>query len=225
MTACRRFEEEALLRLEKGLPLDEHFASCPDCLSARDAYERLGEEISAAGTGLDPHVAWQADVWAALDARRRSRPRGRSWWLLAPVAAAAGLAAVVLFLRPPPPAALIALDVAVIGGEGPARRGTEAHTGDRLHLRAATGGAAHAELRVYRGERVLLLRCSTEPPCRRRGPVLEADVELPSIGSYQPLLLTSERPLPEPGAGLDSDVDAVLTAGGEATLGTEVEVR
>src|SRR5687768_6688898 len=40
-TRCDRFEAEALLLLEQGQPLDEHFSSCSDCLEARAAYDRL----------------------------------------------------------------------------------------------------------------------------------------------------------------------------------------
>ncbi|MES1243406.1 MAG: hypothetical protein ABUT39_17475 [Acidobacteriota bacterium] len=221
MSACRRFEEEGLLRLEQGLPLDDHFATCPDCLAERAAYERLREGIAKAGDGIEPPPGWQAGVWAAIEARKRRRLSG--WWLLVP--AAAVLLVAVLLLRPPTRTARLALAVEVEAGSGPVRRGDEAHPGDRLRLRAATGEAPHAELRVYRNDRALVLRCSTEPPCRLSDGTLEAELVLPSIGSYQSLLLTSDRPLPGAGGGLDADVAAALAAGARTTLGGEIEAR
>lgn len=224
MSACRRFEEEGLLRLVQGLPLDEHFATCPDCLAERAVYERLQREIATAGEGIEPSPGWEAQLWAAVEERRSRRRLLGGWWLLLPAAAAVLLAIVLLRPWAPPPARL-ALAVEVETGAGAVRRGAEAHPGDRLRLRAATGEAAHAELRVYRNERRRVLRCSTEPPCRRGRGTLEAGVILPAIGSYQSLLLTSDRPLPEAGAGFDADVEEALEAGARATLGPEIEVR
>lgn len=227
MSACRRFEEEGLLRLEQGLPLDDHFATCADCLAARAFYERLHGDIAVAGEGIEPPPGWQAELWAAVEERKSAGRRLRGWWLLVPAAAAVLIA--ILLLRPSaPPPARLALAVEVETGTGTVRRGAEAHPGDRLRLRATTGEAGHAELRVYRNNRVLVLRCSTEPPCQRRNGALEAELLLPAIGSYQSLLLTSDRalpPLPDTGAGLDPDVAAALQAGARATLGTEVEAR
>jgi len=225
MSACRRFEEEGLLRLEQGLPLGEHFATCADCLAERAFYERLRGDIAAAGEGIEPPPGWEAELWAAVAQRKASRRRPWSWWLLVPAAAAVLVA--VLLLRPSaPPPARLALAVEVETGTGTVRRGAEAHPGDRLRLRASIGEAGHAELRVYRNNRALVLRCSTEPPCRRGQGTLEAELPLPAIGSYQSLLLTSERALPgEAGAGLDPDVAAALETGARATLGTEVEAR
>lgn len=224
MSACRRFEEVGLVRLEQGLPLDDHFATCADCRAERAFYERLREDIAAAGEGIEPPPGWQAELWAAVEQRKAARWRLRGWWLLVPAAAAVLIA--VLLLRPSaPPPARLALAVEVETGTGTVRRGAEAHPGDRLRLRASTGEADHVELRVYRNNRILVLRCSTEPPCQRRQGVLEAAFLLPAIGSYQSLLLTSDRALPEAGAGLDPDVAAALAAGARATLGTEVEAR
>lgn len=229
MSACRRFEEEGLARIEQGLPLDDHFATCPDCLAEREVYDRLRGAIASAGDGIEPPPGWQAGVWAAIEERKSARRRLRGWWFLVPAAAAAillvALAAVLLLRTPAPPSARLALAVELEAGSGPVRRGTEAHPGDRLHLRASTGEAVHAELRVYRNDRALVLRCSTEPPCRRRQGTLEATFLLPSIGSYQPLLVTSGQTLPEAGAGLDADVATAIETGAQATMGTEIEVR
>jgi hypothetical protein len=224
MSTCRRFEEEGLMRLVQGLPLDDHFATCADCLAERAFYERLRGEIATAGDEIEPPPGWQAELWAAIEQRKSARRHLPGWWILVP-AAAAVLLAVVLLRPSPPPSSLLALKIEVETGTGTVRRGTEAHPGDRLHLRASTGEAPYAELRVYRNERALVFRCSTEPPCQRGRGTLEAVLLLPAIGSYQSLLVTTDQSLPEAGVGLDADVATALDAGAQATLGPEIEVR
>lgn len=227
MSRCGRFEAEGLLLLEQGLPLDEHFSTCPDCLAARAAYERLGAEISALGAEDEPPVGWQARVWERLDQRReRRRPRWAGWrgWL---VPAGAGLAAASLaafFLIRPPEPRPPSLRVEVQAG-ATVRRGGEAQPGDLLRLTAATGGARHAELRVYRNDTELVLRCSTDRPCSRRGDEVRAAVLLDSVGRYQPLLMRAERPLPPPVSDLEKDTSAALAAGADVRLGSEIVVR
>ena len=83
---CDRFETEALLRLERGEPLDEHFATCPDCREARAVYERLRQEIAEVDGEEEPPPGWEARVRERIEQRRR-RPR---WaWFLAPLGATA----------------------------------------------------------------------------------------------------------------------------------------
>lgn len=224
MTRCDRFEREGLRRLEQGLPLDEHFDTCADCRRARAAYQRLAQELAAAGARYDPPAGWQARVRDAIERHRERSWRGwRPWVLAAAGTAAVALIVALLVVEPGPPPSL-ALQVEIAAG-GAARRGADAHPGDRLLLRASLSGARHAELRVYRNDADLVLRCATEPPCIRTGDVLEAALALPSPGSYQPLLLASDRPLPAPSAGLDADAGAALEAGATVDLGREVQVR
>lgn len=227
---CERFEHEGLLALEQGRDLDPHFDTCADCLEARAAYENLFRAISEAGADDAPAPQWQAGVWARI-ARRQERRRKRWWsgWLVPGWLVPAGMAAAVvatlfavLVTRAPS-----GLELTLSIEPGPAvRRGTEAQPGDRLVLSATTDGAAHAELRVYRDDAELILRCSDEPPCRRRGDRLRASVVLPAVGTYQPLVLVSEAPLPAAGsAGLDADAAAALASGARAELGATVLVQ
>jgi hypothetical protein len=142
---------------------------------------------------------------------------------MVPSGLAAALLAVVL-LWPSPPG-LPGITVAVEPGKGPVRRGVEAQPGDRLVLRATTGGARHAELRVYRNDVDLVFRCSEATPCERSGRTVSATVVLETVGTYQPLLLTSVSPLPAPTAGsLDADAGSALEAGAQVELGEEVTV-
>lgn len=221
MTRCERFDNEALLALERGLPLDEHFSSCPDCLEARAAYDRLRSGISSLGQEDEPPVGWQARVWERVEQRRRHQRRWRPWWILPAVAAVA--ATVFLLIRAPTPEPA-GLWVKVEAGDA-VHRGFDAKPGDRLNLRASTGGAACAELRVYRNDAELILRCSSEPPCVRSGDELRATVTLDGVGRYQSLLFLCKDSLPAATSDLESDTSAALAAGAEVELGPEVVVR
>lgn len=223
MNPCDRFENEGLLLLERGLPLDDHFGTCPDCLRTREAYERLERELASAGARYRPPAGWQSRVRAAVAARRVRRPRWRLR-LIVPAGVTAALLLLVLLVSNQEPIP-VGLHAEVKLGSGPVRRGREPHPGDVLRLRGTTGGSPHAELRVYLNDADLVLRCSTAPPCRRREDSLEASIVLSSIGSYQPVLLVSDRPLPEPVANLDDDAAAAIAAGALIEMGRQIDVR
>ncbi len=227
MSRCDRFETEAVLLLERGLPLGEHFSACPDCLATQSFYGRLRQRLAAVGEEDQPPVGWQAGVWERIE-QRQGRRRWRPWWGLVPAVLGASLAAslaAVLLVRTPEPAAPVFLSAQIEAGPS-VQRGEEAKPGDSLRLKASTGGALHAELRVYRNDAELVLRCSTESPCSRKEDDLQATVVLDGIGRYQPLLLFSKSPLPKASThGLDADTEAALAAGAEIELGKEIVVR
>lgn len=216
---CERFEAEALLLLEQGLPLDEHFSTCPDCLKARASYERLIAEISSLGREDAPRANWQAQVWERIEQRKRRR-RWAPWWI-GPVAVAAMAALLLIWIPVQKPAGL---QIEIESGTT-VRRGAEAQPGDLLRLTATTGGARHSELRVYRNDAELILRCSTESPCSSRRGELKASVVLDGVGRYQPLLLLSKDPLPFSASDLETDTAAALAAGADVEMGPEVLVR
>jgi len=222
-TGCDRFETEALLLLEQGQPLDDHFSSCPDCLEARAAYDRLRGGLSSLGKEDEPAPDWQARVWEKIEKRKERRRRWSPWWI-APVGITGLAALAALFLIWIPGQTPAGLRIEIEAGTT-VRRGAEAQPGDLLRLAATTGGARHSELRVYRNDTELILRCSTEPPCSRRRGKLTASVVLDGVGRYQPLLIFSEKPLPDVASDLDTDTDAALTAGADVELGPRVVVR
>jgi hypothetical protein len=229
LSRCDRFEAEGLLLLEQGLPLDGHFATCPDCLAARAVYERLRAELADLGAEDEPPVGWQTRVWERLDHGRERRERRRPRWLgrrgwMVPVGVGLAASLAALFLIRPPGPLPPSLRVEVQAG-ATVRRGGEAQPGDLLRLTAATGGARHAELRVYRNDTELVLRCSTDRPCARRGEELRATVLLDAVGRYQPLLMRAESPLPPPVSDLEKDTSAALATGADVKLGSEIVVR
>lgn len=210
---CDRFAREGSLALERGEPLDPHYASCADCAAALRAYRAIAGDLGGLAADAAPSGDWQARVHARI-ARERA-PRRRWWWLALPVAAAAALA---LWVTRPSPVTL-GLDVQVLPGPGQARAETP-KAGDRVAIVATVGGEA-AELRVYRGDEVLL-RCSDAPPCARAEGRVSAEFVLPGPGRYRTLLVVGEAAAPS--GGLDADVSAARAAGARVHLSDEIAV-
>jgi hypothetical protein len=94
--------------------------------------------------------------------------------------------------------------------------------GDELVFDASTGGAAHAEVRLYREDRELVLRCP--PGCTREGDRVKGRVPLPSVGRYQAYVVASDRPLPEPAPTLAEDTERLLREGARVSLGQPAQV-
>lgn len=219
---CRRFESEGLLVLQQGGTLDAHFASCPDCRTARAAHEGLARRLGALHRSGPPD-GWQAGVWAAVDGARPGRSSVLPWLAAAAVlvlAAGFGIRA----LRQRVPAADV-LSAAVEAAPNTYRGRDGARPGDVLVLRAQVGGARVAELRLYQDDRRLAARCGTEAPCVRRDGTLEARFTLAAAGSYQPVLVLSERALPPPTGALDADAGTAHASGARVVLGERVLVR
>jgi hypothetical protein len=224
VTSCRRFETEGLLLLQEGRPLDEHFDRCPDCRAARDAYGSLEKQLAALASESVPPPEWQRDVWTVLARRPRPVRVPRLLWMGA--AAAAVILAVWVARRSVQPPAGGRVLVAEIERGGQAFRGTgDAHPGDVLVLQARVGTAPHAELRLYQDDRRLIAACSASPPCYRGPAGLGARIVLPSIGSYQPVLLLSDSPLPAATGRLDEDSGEASRRGARVELGEPIAVR
>lgn len=218
---CRRFEEEGLLRLEQGLPLDEHFDTCPACLNARAQHEQLFQGLAALGQEHTGRADWQARVWAGVARRQSRQKRPWLWWLALPLAAAA---VALLLLRPGTDPAGPSLAYAIHQpGDGAPMRGDHAKPGDTLEVRIHTGGAAHAELRVYRDDSALIVRCTDQPPCTRSGDELTARIVLEQRGRYQIAFVHGPQPIPAPTQQLDQDLDQDL--GQARAAGATVDLR
>lgn len=255
---CQRFEEEGLLALERGESLDAHFETCPECLEARAAYDRLKGRL-AEPPSWNPPAGWQDDVWRAIgadassvevstpivesspavdkaqdgDKAQDSNVVQGPWWRhpqAARTAIWAGILAATLgwmFLRPTTVPSKVGLDLQVVSGNQAQLRGDadSPQPGDRLQLTASLGDFDHAEVRVYRDDQTLILACSEDPPCRRRGDRIEADVELDAVGSYQAILAVSDQTLPSAEGSFDRDMGDLFRSGAQIELASEIEVR
>lgn len=242
--SCDRFDTEGLARLEGGEPLDGHFNDCEHCLEARRVYERLQRRLAEQPTHPPP-ADWQDGVWQAIESAEvvapsespgevaADEPPPLRWWrrpraVRAAIWAgtlAATLTWMVLRQPAPVPTISVSLDVDLVaGGEGQLR-GESAQPGDRLRLRGALGDFDHAELRLYRDDDVLLFACSDDPPCQRLPGEVRVDIVLQTLGSYQPLLVVSDTPLPAATGSFDPDMGALFRSAAQIELGREIQVR
>ena len=226
---CQRFEAEALERLEAGLPLDEHFAQCPDCLTRHGQYRRIAEGLRALH-GEAPSPDWEERVLSAIAAiTRRKAARRRAAVAAAVAIVAAAAAGYLLFLRGQPRAGPPTLAVVVRSNQARQLPGEGVRPGDILELTANRAGARSAEIRLYRNDAELLFRCPAPagPPelgqtCFVRTQLLVGTVRVPTVGVYQPLLVTSGRPLPEPTGSLQGDRARILESGAAVVLGPSI---
>ena len=222
---CTRFEDEALEQIERGEPLDErldqHLAACADCLEARRVYDAMVQALAQTGASAEPSQGWEDDVRARIQNRQGSRRR----WAWGGLAAAAALALVLVRLPSNGPVHEPLRLTGQIVSSDETVRGLYAKPGDALLLRAEAGERRFVELRLYRDEAELILRCSDEPPCVRDGETLTARVLLPAVGMYQPLLMASDRPLPETTDGFDRDAGRALEHGAEVRFLDDIDVR
>lgn len=222
---CERFEAERLLDIELGRPADEHFSTCPDCKEAERKRRAIISLLGQVGEDREPPAGWEDAIRARIVAAEKLRGKGRRRLRLAAIGfGIAAAAAIALWAaRPRPRENALALQVTVVRGAEPVR-GATPHPGDRLVVHVALGPRApgRMELRVYRGEAELVARCSSEPPCRLGADSLDAEIVLPSPGSFRALLLSGAAPPPP--AGLDRDASQMADAGGDALLSLPVEV-
>jgi hypothetical protein len=222
---CDRFERERLLEIAEGRPAGDHFADCPDCREAARRHQVLAELLGHSDGRRQPPLGWEQATLAFIhDAERARRRRRRA---LQAVGAAVALAAAVVLAfalrpRPAPPSPELALAVEVTRGSEP-MRGDMARLGDRLAVSVRAGAAARLEVRVYRDDRELVARCTTEPPCRRTATGVAAEVVLGNPGRYQ-VLVVDGRPPPDPPGGLDRDASQAAQAGGAVLISAPIEV-
>lgn len=242
-SSCDRFEREALLWLQQGKTLDDHFESCPDCLRAAEEHRQLEKVLRLEGDDLRPPDHWQAGVWSAIERRGHRRRQTRRWvtWGLVPLALALILALAKDWILSAPDLPLpVGLEMTLIEGES-TLRSLDAAAGDSLRLRALVPDAGDMELRVYRNDRNLVFGCGTDGSstwvmtsidgavqgsCKLKKGVLESQIPMQSRGRYQALWIRGPSGLPKPGAeGLDPDAALLIDAGAEVELSDSITVR
>ncbi len=126
----------------------------------------------------------------------------------------------------PPGAMAPSLDVTVEPSGRQVLRGTQAQPGDVLSLSAARGEHAHASLWVFRDGR-LAFACGSgvASACAEQAGRLTAEVPMDATGSYQPVLVLSERPLsPEEGAEAAEQMELAAQAGAQVLHAESVDV-
>ncbi|MBC7978839.1 MAG: hypothetical protein H7138_27970, partial [Myxococcales bacterium] len=115
--------------------------------------------------------------------------RGR--WIAAATALAA-IAALVLWSRRAPEVDTVAEGTPITRvthhAGNRAGMGNEATVGDTLHVEVTELGAG--ELRVYRDDQEVVLRCPGPPPCVRTAGRLAGELRLAAPGQYRAVYLT-----------------------------------
>ncbi len=219
MRTCDRFENEGLVRLVAGEPLDAHVEACSDCRAARANYEALASALGKAREAHEVPGAWEAQVWARIARQESVRPR--SWTLFAGVGAAIATLAVLFISSAGGPQVLELATVEVERGSGAVVRGAtspsgevkNAAPGDVLHLVAKVPRGKVGDLRVYRGADELVFQCATSSACIRTRDTLEARVSFERAGTYHVLALAADKALPKTTGNLDTDHAAGIRAG------------
>jgi hypothetical protein len=207
-TGCDRFDARELLRQERGEPPDPHLGTCAECQRRLARTEALRQALAQIPIEKST-TSWEQAVWGRIATGGR-KPQRRRLWVGLPVLLA--VAGVILLVRSPgrsPEGMAPVLALAFEAGPERLRSGGPA-VGATVVVDGTAVQHEHAELRIYRDDAGLLLRCSTEPPCQRRDGRLGARFTIPAIGRYRVLLLQASVPLPAPGSdGYDRDVAAV----------------
>jgi hypothetical protein len=187
------------------------------------ANQQIEDDLARLGDDLMLADGWQRGVWSAIAQRRKKRK-----WRFFTVNAFAAVAATacVLWLAlggqtvAPP---TLELQIRNSGANWRAKD-TYARPGDELVAQARVGDSSHAELRVYRAAKRLVLHCPEDTRCSRDGDTLTATARLEAGATYQVLLLTSDQPIPQTQSSFDADIRTAAEAKARYQW-DEVEVR
>jgi hypothetical protein len=232
-TACTWLRDHGLLAQERGAggvvsaqPSPEVAAHLATCHACTQLYAEIGKlraqiaDLPAPG----PPSGWQRAVWARIEAKKEAKTRSRFiTWIFAigaPLAAAAAILIVVRSGRGPQPVTepAGALVLAYHFESDPQRARTRGNVavGDAIIFETKGAGLAQpvAELRVYRDDAGIVLRCGTEAPCERQGDRLRARFTIPAIGRYRAMIVTAAQALPAPAGVLDDDLAAIARTPG-----------
>lgn len=217
--SCERYWSDGVVLVEQGVA-DTHRETCDDCQRAHRGRAELVAALPFVGIERTGDSLWKQKVWAEIERQRGGRRVG-TWWIASFAAAAAVVVAVWWGWRDRGGEQVAAdkrNEIEIVQGQV-AMRSQAARVGDRIRVNAEAG----EEVRVYRAEQ-LVSRCAADAgaSCRREERWLVSEIELSVAGEYAIVVLST--PAPAPLGSLDSDLAAVVTAGGKYRM-TEMSVR
>ena len=223
MSDCKRFEEEALSKIEQGVELDEHFANCEDCIAARNQYDRLTGLVKRLHADARPGTGWTEAVATASAGTARSRGRNYYPGILALAASVTIFAVAIGVLDRKSAAPDLQIE---INENGAIYRGDAARPGDTITISTTTSpNSENVELRLYRADGRLVFACTDEPPCQRTLNQLTASAVLATSGTYRAVVLESSSEIPGPTPSLDQDVLLAREQGATVVVSGEIAVR
>ena len=185
----------------------------------KDQVRRRVAEVTAD----EPDVAATA---GERPAARQSEARWRRQFVPLAAAAAVALMLAVLLWRYAREVVVPAHSRVIVVTRGVATRGEGlAAPGDLLSLEASQRGAV-VELRVYFNDSEVVLRCSDQAPCVRRGGTsLRRRSRWIAAAAISRCSVVSRTDIPPPTASLDADSGSALDGAARVTLGESIEVR
>lgn len=193
------------------------------------AHDRLAAALAAL-PAVPSEPGWQDRILARVDGAtpdgvvplRPRRPRTGRWVAVAAPALAAAAAVALWLGRDPRRADPDLLSVTVRAGEAPRRGGDPATVGDVLEASAPAG----AELRVYRGDHALVVRCPGAATCSTSATAVQVAWPLNAPGRYRAVALSgSAVPAVSTSGDLDADLAAAARAGVRVTVGPTIDVE
>jgi hypothetical protein len=210
---------------ERWLRAREAGAPLPPLDPERAAsYERLTQLLRDRIPDRAPATA-RDELRAALDAAAAPARRRRPLRWLAPALAAAAIAIVVFARRGPPPEPSEAFVVEVRHRDGTRAGSAEdvvlGSVGDELVVSARHSDLR--ELRVYRGDRDLLVRCPGHDRCAGDATSWRLVLQIDEPGSYRVIRIAGATA--PPAGTFDDDIAALRAAGAALEIGTLVELK
>ncbi len=208
---------------EGWLQARETGAELPVLDPARIAqYQRL-DTMLATLPPLDPPLGWEARLLAKLPPDRQVRPWGPA--LAAGLVALVGAGAYLASHRPHAttdlPPTRSALSLSVVAGAVTNRGGAPA-VGDTLEVKFVL--TEPGELRVYREDGPLVVRCPGGQGCTAEASLISVKVPIAAAGTYRAVAMTGAVP-PPTGRGLSADLRAADAAGARLLSVPAVDIR
>jgi hypothetical protein len=202
-----------------ALPLPSAFDEAGGQAEGEDPLERALGELPS----LAPPEGWRAEVFEAIDREERASARRRMLYSIMPFAAAAIALLSWRRLSPAPQGAPV-IGLEIVPGE--VARGGAVALGDTLRARAQLTGAG--ELRVYRDEGEIVLRCPGDAGCRegREGGQrsLLGELRLAAPGRYDVVVVSGEG-VPASAGRFADDLRAAQGSGAQITKEPPLNVR
>lgn len=228
---CRRYSAELDERGEVSAETELHAAGCASCSRVAHDQRRLLDALQNTGRGQPPPGDWQARVVARTD-RPPARPlrASRVVAVALPLVLAAAAVLLVRLPRSPRGDGIVTLTTSVVPRANSGYRGSGV-PGDALEVRA-TVGSRRAELRLYRNNRELVLRCAGPPACVRDKETLSLRYPTTARGQYRAALIVDATPTRTasdwtalaPAGSLDADVEQLTAGGADVRVAAPIEI-
>jgi len=246
--SCNRFEEEAMLLIEQGKDLSDHFHECDDCVVARRKYESLAK-LLASQVINQPNESWKDEVRKKMKAikkrsGRKSSSSGKSkvkdktsshgrkptipWYgslaaSVAVIAITAGIFSKSFFSTQ---SGSQSLAVSVISSEQN-YRGTDAKIGDKLNLELKVNDPENIVVRLYLDGQPYF-SCGATQACNLVDKKLSTPIKISALGQYQAVVFMNKKAADKtelPYISIDHDVLAASDIGTEVLISDPIKVR